>query len=219
MFAREPSIVAYVLAAMDFVVCLVASGHVLLFKRNTRAAIGWIGLIWLSPIPGATLYLLLGINRIHRRARTLRRGRVHPAALPAALIAHGTNLGIAAMGHSAEGITVDMLQHVSRWFLREETLRAANAVLVDYHSRLDLSAVWGDGSRSSSDGQRFGVQAGSLLGALYPRYFGYYDRAVTVYTHTSDQHSVFGTRAISCSARGAVRAGRPSGERHDPAAS
>jgi hypothetical protein len=31
----------------------------------------------------------------------------------AALIAHGTNLGIAAMGHSAEGITADMLQHVS----------------------------------------------------------------------------------------------------------
>lgn len=83
MFAREPAIVAYVLAAMDFVVCLVASGHVLLFKRNTRAAIGWIGLIWLSPILGATLYLLLGINRIHRRARTLRRGRVHPAAPPA----------------------------------------------------------------------------------------------------------------------------------------
>jgi cardiolipin synthase len=83
MFAREPSIVAYVLAAMDFVVCLVASGHVLLFKRDTRAAIGWIGLIWLSPILGATLYLLLGINRIHRRARTLRRGQVHPAAPPA----------------------------------------------------------------------------------------------------------------------------------------
>jgi TnpA family transposase len=126
------------------------------------------------------------------------------AALPAALIAHGTNLGIAAMGHSAEGVSVDMLQHVSRWFLREETLRAANAVLVDYHNRLDLSAVWGDGARSSSDGQRFGVQASSLLGALYPRYFGYYDRAVTVYTHTSDQHSVFGTRAISCAMREAV---------------
>jgi len=69
---------------------------------------------------------------------------------------------------------------------------------------LDLSVVWGDGTRSSSDGQWFGVQAGSLLGALYPRYFGYYDRAVTVYTHTSDQFSVFGTRAISCSAREAV---------------
>ena len=57
-------------------------------------------------------------------------------------------------------------------------------------------------------------------GALYPRYFGYYDRAVTVYTHTSDQHSVYGTRAIPCSPRRVpVRAGRPAGERHDPAAS
>jgi TnpA family transposase len=125
-------------------------------------------------------------------------------ALPAALIAHGTNLGIAALGHSAEGVTVDMLQHVSRWFLREETLRAANALLVDYHHRLDLSSVWGDGTRSSSDGQRFGVRASSLLGVLYPRYFDYYDRAVTVYTHTSDQFSVFGSRAISCSAREAL---------------
>ena len=125
-------------------------------------------------------------------------------ALPAALIAHGTNLGLAAMGHSAEGVTVDMLQHVSRWFLREETLRSANAAVVDYHHRLDLSSVWGDGARSSSDGQRFGVRASSLLGSFYPRYFGYYDRAVAVYTHTSDQFSVFGTQAISCSLREAV---------------
>jgi hypothetical protein len=125
-------------------------------------------------------------------------------ALPAALIAHGTNLGIAAMGHSAEGVTVDMLQHVSRWFQREETLRAANAVLVNYHNQLDLSSVWGDGTRSSSDGQRFGVRASSQLGVLYPRYFGYYDRAVTVFTHTSDQFSVFGSRAISDSPREAL---------------
>jgi TnpA family transposase len=78
------------------------------------------------------------------------------------------------------------------------------SVLVDYHNRLDLSSVWGDGTRSSSDGQRFGVRATSLLGVLYPRYFGYYDRAVTIYTYTSDQFSVFGSRAISCSAREAV---------------
>lgn len=37
-----------------------------------------------------------------------------------------------------------------------------------------------------------------------PRYFGYYERAITLYTHTSDQYSVFGTRAISCLAREAL---------------
>ena len=60
-----------------------------------------------------------------------------------------------------------------------------------------LSAVWGDGTVASSDGQRFGFQASSLLGSLYPRYFGYDDKAVTVYTHVADQHSVFHTQVIA----------------------
>ena len=62
--------------------------------------------------------------------------------LLAALIAHGTNLGISAMGHSAEGISVDMLQYASQWFLNEETLKTANKILVDYHHSLPLASVW-----------------------------------------------------------------------------
>jgi cardiolipin synthase A/B len=51
---------------------LLASGHVVLRKRDVRSAIGWVGLIWLVPWLGAALYLLLGINRIKRRAIYLR---------------------------------------------------------------------------------------------------------------------------------------------------
>jgi TnpA family transposase len=126
------------------------------------------------------------------------------STLLALLIAHGTNLGIAAMGQSAQGITVNMLQHVNRWFVREETLKAANTMLVNYHHQLPLSAVWGGGVASSSDGQRFGLQQSSLLASFYPRYFGYYERAIAIYTHLSDQYSVFGTRVISCSPREAL---------------
>jgi len=122
-------------------------------------------------------------------------------SLLATLIAHGTNLGLAAMGHSVDSLTADALQDISRWFLRPATLKAANAVLVDHHHGLKLSGVWGDGSRSSSDGQRFTVERDSLLGSVYPRYFGYYDRALALYTHTSDQHSVYATQAISCTPR------------------
>jgi TnpA family transposase len=129
--------------------------------------------------------------------------KIYPALL-AALIAHGTNLGIAAMGQSAQGISVDMLQHVTRWFLRGDTIKAANAALINFHHQLPISRVWGEGIASSSDGQRFGIQQSSLLASYYPRYFGYYERAVTVYTHTSDQYSVFGTRIISCSPREAL---------------
>ncbi len=62
-----------------------ASAHVILHKRDVRAAIGWVGLIWLVPFAGAGLYGLLGINRIQRRAAELRPHRSptsEPLALP-----------------------------------------------------------------------------------------------------------------------------------------
>jgi len=125
----------------------------------------------------------------------------HHRTLLATLIAHGTNLGLAAMSQSLDTMEAEALQDTSRWFLREETLKAANAILVDYHHCLPFSRIWGDGSRSSSDGQRFAVQHDNLLSSFYPRYFGYYDRALALYTHTSDQHSVYATQAISCAPR------------------
>lgn len=128
--------------------------------------------------------------------------RLYPALL-ASLLAQGTNMGVAQMAQAAR-IPVDTLQYVSQWFLRDDTLRAANRVLVDYHHRLPLSAAWGDGSFSSSDAQRIAIERGSILASFYPRYFGYYERAVGVYTHVSDQHSVFASRVISCAPREAL---------------
>lgn len=122
----------------------------------------------------------------------------------AALIAHGTNLGLSTMAGSTEKITVEMLQHVSRHYLTETTLKDANTRLVNYHHGLRMSSLWGDAATSSSDGQRFGVQASSLIASYYPRYFGYYEKALTVYTHLSNQYSVFSTRVISCQPREAL---------------
>ena len=42
------------------------SVRVILRKRDARAAIGWIGLIWLAPVVGSWTYLVLGVNRIGR---------------------------------------------------------------------------------------------------------------------------------------------------------
>src|SRR5688572_2852 len=39
-----------------------------MYKRDSRSAIGWIGVIWLAPIVGVLLYVWLGINRLQRRA-------------------------------------------------------------------------------------------------------------------------------------------------------
>jgi cardiolipin synthase len=65
----------WVLAAISTALALVASGHVVLTKRDPRAAMGWVGIILLTPIVGTILYLMFGINRIRRKARQLRRPR------------------------------------------------------------------------------------------------------------------------------------------------
>ena len=76
-----PALWAWLLTAAQAIVAVVASGHVILHKRDVRAAIGWVGLIWFVPFGGPLLYLLFGINRIRRRAADLRGPR--PAGRPA----------------------------------------------------------------------------------------------------------------------------------------
>jgi len=63
-----------ILAVSIALIAAAASVHVILTKRNVSSAVAWVGLIWLSPLLGAGLYALLGINRIQRRASELRSG-------------------------------------------------------------------------------------------------------------------------------------------------
>lgn len=59
---------------VDVLIALVTSSHVILNKRDTRAATAWVGLIWLVPFFGSMLYVFMGINRIERRAKILKEG-------------------------------------------------------------------------------------------------------------------------------------------------
>jgi cardiolipin synthase A/B len=52
---------------------VLATGHVVLFKRDSRAAIAWVGFIWLVPVIGAVLYFIFGVNRIRHKAALLRK--------------------------------------------------------------------------------------------------------------------------------------------------
>ena len=65
----------HVLAWSIIAVNILASAHAILVKRDTRSAIGWVGLIWLSPVFGAVAYAVLGVNRIRSRATQLRAGQ------------------------------------------------------------------------------------------------------------------------------------------------
>lgn len=77
------------------------TAHALLFKRDVRASIGWIGLAWLSPVVGVILYYVFGINRVTRRASRLARGgrrgaSARPPADDAARFLLPENIGLIA---------------------------------------------------------------------------------------------------------------------------
>ncbi len=73
-WGRWTGVWPYIVTTLDVCIALTASGHAVLYKRDARAAVAWVGLIWLVPFLGALLYVLLGVNRIRRRARSLRAG-------------------------------------------------------------------------------------------------------------------------------------------------
>ncbi len=58
-------------AVAGFVLAVAMMSHAVLNKRDPRAAAAWVGLIWLVPFVGSILYLMMGVNRIQRRAQQL----------------------------------------------------------------------------------------------------------------------------------------------------
>jgi cardiolipin synthase len=67
-----------VVVALGLALSLGASAHAVLRKRDVRAALGWVGIIWLAPFAGACAYAVFGVNRIRRRALALGLPEVRP---------------------------------------------------------------------------------------------------------------------------------------------
>jgi cardiolipin synthase len=72
----------YLVFALTLVIALAAAGHAILYRRDSRAAVLWVGVVLLVPLVGATLYFILGVNRIRRRAVLLRRCLADVAITP-----------------------------------------------------------------------------------------------------------------------------------------
>lgn len=123
-------------------------------------------------------------------------------ALYAALLAQACNLSLKTMARMAE-LPYERLAWVTTWYLRTETLEAANVDLVNFQYHQPLSRVWGDGSLSSSDGQRFPVSVRSSNATALPRYYGF-GRGLTFYTWTADTHAQYGVRVTPSTVRDAT---------------
>ncbi|WP_374653824.1 cardiolipin synthase [Dongia sp.] len=63
------------LSLVHFPLAALVTFHILLYKRDVRSAVGWMGLAWLSPFIGCILYILFGVNRVQRKAFRLSRRR------------------------------------------------------------------------------------------------------------------------------------------------
>ncbi len=72
LFGQQDHLWQYVLAALTLLLSLFASGHAVVNKRDSRAAMLWVAFVWFVPVLGALLYFIWGVNRIKRRAILLR---------------------------------------------------------------------------------------------------------------------------------------------------
>lgn len=122
-----------------------------------------------------------------------------------AILADGINLGLTRMAEASRDlkVTPQMLFYLSDWHLRTETYAAALSQVVNFQSRQPFAAHWGDGTTSSSDGQRFPAGShGRAFGQVNAKYGR--EPGVTFYTHISDQYAPFSTRVIAATARDAT---------------
>jgi cardiolipin synthase len=62
-----------ILLVVSFIVGALAASHAVMTKEDVRSASGWVGIIMFSPLLGAAIYMIAGINRIRHAALTTRR--------------------------------------------------------------------------------------------------------------------------------------------------
>ncbi|KAA8477499.1 TnpA family transposase [Arcticibacter tournemirensis] len=127
-------------------------------------------------------------------------GQIH--RVYASLLSNACNIPWVDMARSANIEYYDLLWSI-RSYQREDTLKLANNHLVNYHHKQWLSNLWGGGTISSSDGQRFPVSGKIRNAKAQLKYFGY-GKGVTFYTHTADQYSQFGSKVIASTERDAM---------------
>jgi len=123
--------------------------------------------------------------------------------LMTAVLADGINLGLTKMAESCAGATYAKMLRTQAMHIRDETYSAALATIVNAQNQHPFAAHWGDGTTSSSDGQRFktGNRAEST-GHINPKYGSAPGRLI--YTHISDQYAPFHATLVNVGVRDAT---------------
>ena len=124
----------------------------------------------------------------HISERTARATDLH-ISICAVLMAEACNTGIEPLIRGdVPALKRDRLSWVDQNYIRDDTLTAANAMLVAAQGRLAMANLWGGGEVASADGMRFVVPIRTVHAGPNPKYFGI-GRGVTWYNLMSDQFS------------------------------
>ena len=130
------------------------------------------------------------------------RNTEHKALKYAALMGSACNISLADLARSSD-LDYQSLWWVANNYFNDENLRCDNTKLVNFHHKQWLCGYWGNGTLSSSDGQRFPTSGNIRNAKAIPKYFGY-GKGVTFYSYVSDQYSQYGGKVIATTERDAT---------------
>lgn len=97
---------------------------------------------------------ITGFHEQFTYASNNRKPDIEKIIIMAALLGMGMNIGLCKMDEVTPKLTYNQLANVSQWHIYENPMNKAQAILVNFHHRLQLSSYWGDGTTFSSDGMR-----------------------------------------------------------------
>jgi TnpA family transposase len=118
------------------------------------------------------------------------------------ILADAINLGLAKMAESCPGTTYARLAWLQAWHVRDETYSAALAELVNAQFQQPFATWWGDGTTSSSDGQRFRAGGrGESTGHINPKYGSEPAGCSTPISPTSTRPSIPPWSTSACASR------------------
>jgi hypothetical protein len=108
---------------------------------------------------------------------------------------YGANLGPAQVARHMHGrVLVHELATASK-HADSKKINAASADVINAHAQLDLTLLWGDGSRVGADGTQMDTWSDNLLAESHIRYGGYGGIA---YRHIADNYIALFSHFIPC---------------------
>lgn len=117
-------------------------------------------------------------------------------SMVALLVSEACNIGYTpVINPSCPALTRARLVHVDQYYLRADTIAAANARLIAAQAKVPIVAAWGGGLLASVDGLRFIVPKRTINAGPSPRYY-HFKRGITWLNAVNDQVAGIGQMVV-----------------------